>query len=187
MAITQRLTLEEFLRLPEEKPALEYWRGEVLQKVSPRAPHGALQFGFGRRIDDVPALRRLVRVFTETRVSFAGESVVPDLVVYRRDRFQRAPDGRVALNFTVPPDIALEIFSPGESWPKIVERCRWYAANGVALAIAAHPFRRVVRLFRAGYDSGDLGGSEPLDLGDVLPGFVLTADEFFAPLEADWE
>ena len=27
------MTLEQFLRLPEEEPALEYWDGEVTQKV----------------------------------------------------------------------------------------------------------------------------------------------------------
>ncbi len=188
MAITrQRLTLEQFLQLPPEKPALEFWRGEVSQKVSPKGPHGALQYGFGRRIDDIGPHRRLVRVFTETRVTFAGVSTVPDLIVYSRERVPRDVAGRVAEDFTVPPDIAVEILSPGQSRRDLIARCRWYAENGVALVIFADPRRRTVRLFHAGADSGDLRGADRLDLGAVLPDFSLTVDEFFEPLAVDWE
>ena len=36
MAVSQQqITLEEFLALPEQKPALEYFDGEVTQKVPP--------------------------------------------------------------------------------------------------------------------------------------------------------
>ena len=35
------LTLEAFLALPEEKPALEYIDGTVRQKVAPRPAHSA--------------------------------------------------------------------------------------------------------------------------------------------------
>lgn len=188
MAIArQRLTLEEFLCLPESEPALEYWRGEVTQKVSPKGPHGAIQYGFGRRIDDVGPLRRLVRVFTETRVTFASISTVPDLIVYRRERVPRDVSGRVAEDFTVPPDVAVEILSRGQSPRELVARCRWYVEHGVPLAIFADPLRGVARLFRTGAESGDLRGSDLLDLGDVLPDFALTVDELFAPLAADWE
>jgi Uma2 family endonuclease len=37
------LTLEELLKLPEEKPALEYVDGVITQKVVPSGPHGKLQ------------------------------------------------------------------------------------------------------------------------------------------------
>ncbi len=188
MAIArQGLTLEEFLGLPEAEPALEYWRAEVTQKVSPKGPHGALQYGFGRRIDDVGSLRRLVRVFTETRVTFAGVSTVPDLIVYRRDRVPRDSNGRVAEDFTTPPDIAVEILSLGQSRRELMARCRWYVENGVPLAVFADPLRLVARLFRTGGESGDLHGGDVLDLGDVLPGFTITIDELFAPVAADWE
>ena len=44
MAVAGRkLTLEEFLALPEEKPALEFVAGAVRQKVSPETQHSLLQ------------------------------------------------------------------------------------------------------------------------------------------------
>ncbi len=46
MVVARRrmITLEEFLALPEEEPALEYADGEVTQKRSPSYRHGRLQF-----------------------------------------------------------------------------------------------------------------------------------------------
>ena len=184
---SERLTLEAFLRLPEQEPPLEFWHGEVTQKMPPMGPHGALQYGLGRRIDDNRRLRQLVRIFTETRLILTGVSTVPDLVIYRRERVPRDAHGQVAEYFTTPPDVAVEILSPGQSRTRLMARSRWYVAHGVRLAVFADPRRRVVRLFRPGSESGDQRGADLLDLADVLPGFSLTVDDFFAPLSADWQ
>lgn len=187
MAIaSQRLTLETFLRLPEQEPPLEFWHGEVTQKLPPMGPHGAIQFTFGERISRVAGPGRPFRIFTETRVIFTGVSTVPDLVIYRRERVPRDAQGQVAEYFTTPPDVAVEIVSPGQSRTRLVARCRWYVANGVRLAVFADPRRRVVRLFRPGQESGDVRSADLLDLTDVIPGFTLTVDDFFAPMSADW-
>ena len=187
MAIaSQRLTLETFLRLPEQEPPLEFWHGEVTQKVPPMGPHGALQSGIVDLIGRALGAGRPFRVFTETRITFTGVSTVPDFVVYRRERIPRDSQGQLADDTTVPPDIAVEIVSPGQSRTRLLARCRWYVANGVRLAVFADPRRRVVRLFRPSSESSDHRGSDLLDLSDVLPGFGLTVDEFFAPLSADW-
>src|SRR5205823_3342989 len=54
MAITQRpMTLEEFLDLPEKKPALEYDDGVVTQKVSPQGQHSRLQFVIDQLINRI--------------------------------------------------------------------------------------------------------------------------------------
>ena len=188
MAIaSERLTLEAFLRLPEQEPPLEYWHGEVTQKVAPSFPHGALQYGFAEGISLATRPARPFRVFTETRIILAGVSTVPDLIVYRRERVPRDAHGQMPDYTTVPPDVAVEIVSPGQSRTRLLARCRWYVAQGVRLAVFADPRRRVVRLVRPGAETGDLRGPEQLDLGDVLPGFTLTVDDFFAPLSADWE
>ena len=51
MAVTpQRMTLADFLRLPEENPALELRQGVVSQKMPPSGPHGSIQMGFGAQV-----------------------------------------------------------------------------------------------------------------------------------------
>lgn len=188
MAIArQRITLEEFLRLPEAEPPYEFWHGEVTQKVSPLGPHIAVQAGLLELIVRMAGPGRPFRGFPEARLIFGGVTTVPDLVVYRRERIPRDARGDVAEYFRTPPDVVVEIVSPGQSRTKLLARCRWYVSNGIRLALFAGPRRRTVRLFRPGAESGDLRGTDQLDLTDVLPGFVLSVDDFFAPLSADWE
>src|SRR6266511_3509189 len=113
MAVTRRrLTLDEFLELPEEEPALEYEAGKVTQKVSPKGKHGRLQAALAELINRFTGPRRLALAFTETRATFAGASRVPDLVVYRWARIPRDESGEVADDIFDPPDIAVEIASP---------------------------------------------------------------------------
>lgn len=79
----QRLTLEEFLRLPEEKPALEYFQGRVTQKVSPKGRHSALQAAAVSFVNSVARPGRIAFAFPELRATWAGASLVPDVAVYR--------------------------------------------------------------------------------------------------------
>src|SRR5437870_3575677 len=123
--VQQRLTLEEFLKLPEEEPALEYEDGEVTQKVSPRGRHSVLQGEFVQRVNTFGRPRKLARAFAELRVTFAGVSRVPDVSVYRWERIPTTPDGRIADVFQIPPDIAVEIVSPEQSVASQVRRCLW--------------------------------------------------------------
>lgn len=48
-----KISLEEFLPLPETKPASEYFGGEVYQKDMPQGKHSRLQFEFPSAIDRV--------------------------------------------------------------------------------------------------------------------------------------
>ena len=183
MAIQQRrMTLEEFLRLPEEEPPLEYLDGEVTQKVSPQGQHGTLQPAIWWLFTDFAVPRRLARAFTELRATYAGGSPVPDVAVYRWDRVPLTPEGKVANVFREPPDIAVEIVSPDQSVPKIVEKCRWYVAHGVRIALLVDPDHLTVWLFRPDAEPAVLRGADRIDLDAVLPGFELTVDALFATL-----
>ena len=91
--IGQALTLEEFLALPEEEPALEFIEGAVEQKVSPQARHGSLQWWLAARLADAATGPNSGRVFTETRVTFGGQSRIPDLVFYALARVPRTAGG----------------------------------------------------------------------------------------------
>src|SRR6266571_4566347 len=161
MAISQRrMTLEEFLRLPEEKPALEFEHGVVTQKVSPKLPHGRLQLTLGRLFDNFAEPIRLAAAFTEPRITFGGNSVVPDLAVYRWSRMPREEHGELAFDAFDPPDIAVEIRSPGQSLRGQINRCRWYVQNGVEVPLLVDPEDRAVRVFRGDANLSVLRGED---------------------------
>ena len=183
MAITERrLTLEEFLRLPEEEPPLEYLDGRVTPKVSPQGKHGMLEFGFAALINGYAVPLKLARAIPELRTTFGGGSPVPDLAVYRWDRVPVDPDGTVANVFREPPDFAIEIVSPDQSVRELIDKCQWFVDHGARIALLAHPERRWVRLFRPGAEPELLRGADRIDLDAVLPGFHLTVDDLFATL-----
>ncbi len=186
MAITQRrLTLEEFLALPEQKPVLEYWEGVVTQKVSPKGPHGRLQLKLGALLEAAAAPRKLAMVFTEVRATYADSSLVPDIAVYLWDRVPRTARGRVADDFVLTPDIAIEIVSPGQSVISQARRCRWYVEQGAKVALAVNPRNDSVTEVQAGGIERVLRGNDRLDLSPVLPDFALTVQELFDSLTLD--
>ena len=179
----KRLTLDEFLRLPEAEPALEYFAGVVSQKVSPKSYHGALQFELARLIDSSARPRKLARVFTETRATFGGASLVPDLIVLRWERIPIDTQGRMARDFLLPPDVAVEILSPGQSVTALDRRCRWYVGNGVQVALLILPDDESIRVFRPNQNPRTLRDSDVIEFGEVLPGFELMVRELFACLD----
>jgi Uma2 family endonuclease len=186
MAIAQRgLTLEQFLALPEEKPALEFVDGAVRQKVSPKGRHSVLQTALWQHFEQAGRQGGTARAFVELRTTFAGVSHVPDVSVYRRDRIPRDDRGRVANDFREPPDIVVEIVSPEQSVTRLVRGCLWYVSNGVAIALLVDPADETVLAFRPNQPTLAWHGSDRIDLSEVLPDLQLTVEELFASLQLE--
>ena len=180
MAVAEKpLTLEQFMALPEEEPPLEYADGVVTQKVSPQGQHSTLQLAFAKHLD---RWHKVARAFPELRFSCGGVSRVPDVSVYRLTRIPRDARGRVANAFTEPPDITVEIVSPGQSVNALVRRSLWYVSHGVLVALLVDPDDESVLAFRPEGAPTGLHGADQIDLSEVLPNFKLTVDELFESL-----
>lgn len=186
MALTRSLTLDEFLLQPEEQPALEYERGVITQKMSPQPRHGKLQLTLCMRFESHGYPEQLASAFSETRVIWPTEGVsyVPDVIVFRPERVPFGPDGEIADHFLVPPDVAIEIPSPGQCLETQMSRCRWYVAHGVRVSLLAHPDRHAVWVFRPDMEIGPLVGDAVVDLRDVFDGFSFVVSDVFRALRA---
>lgn len=183
MAVTTvEVTFDQFLNLPEEEPALEYIDGRIVQKVSPKMHRSALQLEIGTRINQFALPRKAARAFTELRTTFAGQSRVPDVAIYRWDRIPRDANGRLATDALEPPDITIEIVSPGQSMTALVRRCLWYVGHGVQLALAVDAADESVLACHPDGRIDVWHGADQIDLGDLLPEFELTTEELFACL-----
>jgi Uma2 family endonuclease len=180
--VGQRMTLDEFLALPEMTPALEYAEGKVTQKVAPQGQHVTLQDDFTQHVNALARPRKLARAYPELRATFAGLSRVPDVSVYLWHRIPRLPNGRVGNRFTEPPDIAVEIVSPDQTTTELVSKCIWYVKNGVQIALLVDPDEDTVLRFRPDAVPDVLTGDDRIDLDEVLPGFELTVNELFGGL-----
>ena len=183
MAITgRRLTLAEFLALPEEKPALEFRDGRVTQKVPPDRTHARLQSKLAELVNRFAEPRELAMAFTELRAYFGGAAFVPDVSIYRWDRIPFTDDGELEGGFGDPPAIAVEIVSPDQSVTGLVEKCLGFVEQGSEIALLVGPGDRAILDIRAGGRIRALRGADRIDLSSVLPGFDLTVDDVFALL-----
>ena len=192
-----RMTLEEFLALPEEKPYLEWENGVVVQKdmprgrkntselVPPQADHGSLQVEMAVKFDRVNRDRRLGKVFTETRFLTPGSAPVPDVSFVRKERFP--PDTRRRFGrFDLPPDIAVEIVSPDQSVREQLEKSLRYAEIGVPISLVVDGDDETIYVIRPGQPLRVLRGGDRIDLDDVLPGFDLTVQALFDSIVPNW-
>jgi Uma2 family endonuclease len=114
------VTLEEFLHLPETKPASEFINGQIIQKPMPQGKHSAIQGEFISAINQVLRSDRIARAFPELRCTFAGRSLVPDASVFIWQRIERDKDGKIADRFPIAPDWTIEILSPDQNQSKVV-------------------------------------------------------------------
>ena len=70
--LTKTLTLEEFLKLPETKPASEYINGKVVQKPMPQGKHSKLQGKLVTAINQVVEGQKIALAFPGLRCTLVG-------------------------------------------------------------------------------------------------------------------
>jgi Uma2 family endonuclease len=76
------LPLEEFLTLPETKPASEYFDGQITQKPMPAGKHSTIQCDLGATLNGLLKPNRIARAYPELRCTFGNRSIVPDLAIF---------------------------------------------------------------------------------------------------------
>jgi Uma2 family endonuclease len=178
------LTLEQFLALPEAEPALEMGPcGEIAQKVPPTTNDAALQAEIVARLNAYARTRRLGRAFTEQRVILSRVARVPDVTFYRQERLPIDANGGWIDHPQTPPDLVVEIYSPGqEDRRELVVKAAWYVEQGATLVLLVDPDKHRVTAFSADGES-IFAGDETLPLTEILAGLQLTPSEIFAALE----
>ena len=118
---SKTLTLEEFLKLPETKPANEYIDGQIIQKPMPQGKHSTIQGELVTTINAVVKPKRIARAFPELRCSFGGRSTVPDVSIFVWEWIPRDDNGEIANSFPIAPDWIVEILSPDQNQTKVTK------------------------------------------------------------------
>lgn len=102
------LTLDEFLKLPETKPASEFIDGHIIQKSMPQGKHSTIQGDLIPAINGILKPQPIARAYPEWRCTFGGRSVVPGVTVFSWSRIPRDDNGKVSNAFLIPPDWTIE-------------------------------------------------------------------------------
>jgi Uma2 family endonuclease len=176
--VTQSLTLEEFLKLPETKPASEFINGEIIQKPMPQGEHSRLQFKLCAVVNEVAEPQKIAIAFPELRCTFGGDSVVPDVVVFRWERIPVRPSGRIANRFEIHPDWSIEILSPDQSQTKVLGKLLHCSQHGTELGWLIDPEEESILIVFADQRVQLLRGTAQLPILSEI-GLELTVEQVF--------
>jgi len=113
-------------------------------------------------------------------VILGADTYVPDAIVYLWDRVPEDENGRLPRYFTIPPDLALEILSHGQTVGSLLDRCRELVGHGVRVALLADPEHGAVHVIRPGTELGPLHEGDAIDITDILSDFQLTVADVLA-------
>jgi Uma2 family endonuclease len=133
------ISLSEFLQLPETKPASEYIDSQIIQKPMPQGQHSLIQRELLLTISPILNNQGIAQAFPELRCTFGGRSVVPDVVVFQKNRIPRLANGKIANAFEIAPDWTIEILSPDQSTTKVLKNIRHCLDHGSQIGWLINP------------------------------------------------
>jgi len=164
------LTYDDLQNLPEDGHRYELLDGALLVTPSPNHAHQrcVLSLAVVLRYAAPPDLEVIIAPFDwliGPRTSFE-----PDILVARRaDIGER--------NLPLPPVLAVEVVSPGDSSTEVHEKALDWLAAGARLVLVVHPRPRTITAHRSATDIQILHEADTLDAGDVVDGWRVGVGE----------
>lgn len=184
MVIKTRLTLDEFLALPETEPPSEFICGEVIQKPMPSPFHSPVVARACRLFDEELERTGEGFVMSDPRHADRDEdrAYLPDVAIVRASRMPRdhATLFRGPLEF--PPDIAIEVLSPDDRPSRVSNKVSFYLRSGTEIVWLIDPEERTLTEHRRGDLSRIYTATEEVSAAPVLANFRLDLARLFAVL-----
>jgi Uma2 family endonuclease len=172
------LPIEEFLALPETKPASEYIDGQIYQKPMPQFQHSTFQIEIATAINLIGKPQKLAFAFPELRCNFGNVSIVPDIAVMRWANIPFLPNKRVANQVPVAPDWIIEILSPDQSPLRVMNKISSAITNGSELGWLISPAQDFIMVYEGDRFPEKMSGKDILPVLDVL-NWQVTVDDVF--------
>jgi Uma2 family endonuclease len=180
-----KISLEEFLLLPETKPASEYVDGQISQKAMPQGKHSTLQTRFGNRINQVGEPQKLAFAFSELRCTFGGRSIVPDIAVFEWSRILLNAKGEIENRLEIVPDWTIEILSPDPNPTLVINNILFCLNHNAKLGWLIDPEEKLVLVFKPQQQPEAKENQDILPVLDVLSGLQMSAADLFGLLSFD--
>ena len=78
-----------------------------------------------------------------------------------------------------PPDLAVEVLSPGDRRGKVNKKISLWLSSGTKQVWTVDPKHRTVTIYRSEVDTTTFSGSDYLESQDLFPGFQLSLERIF--------
>jgi Uma2 family endonuclease len=179
----QRLTLAEFLALPEGDVIYEFVNEQAVPKfssseMSPKFFHSSITGALFILLSQWSQQRGRVRIEWAVALTRANEPwvPVPDLTYVSYDRLpanwvQDEP-------CPVSPELVIEIISPGQTFGEMIEKATDYLAAGIACVWVIDPRVKSITVFWPDALPRTYRGDRAIE-NPILPGLRLTAQQVF--------
>jgi len=179
---TALMTAEELMQLPDDDLRHELINGELITMPVPRLPHGRIitrlmvplaQFAWDHDLGEVYDTSGF-------QLTWNPDTVVgPDISFISKERLEQAGD--VKGYWQGPPDLAVEVYSPGYRPGKVSERISRLFNAGTKQVWIVHLKHSTVAVYRSESDVTTFSGSDYLEAQDLFPGFRISLDRIFGP------
>lgn len=174
-------TAGELLKKPDDGFRYELVRGE-LRKMAPAGyEHGATVMNISTPLDQHVRANNLGRLYAaETGFLIRSDPDTvraPDVAFVSRERI---PDPASARGyFPGPPDLAIEVISPGDSFTDVEEKVFDWLSAGTRMAVTVNPRNGTVTVYGSLTDIVVLTEKDTLDGGAVVPGWSMLVAKIF--------
>ncbi len=182
--LVKSLTIDEFLKLPETKPACELIDGVVITKPSPQGKHSTIQLDLGSSINLALKPQRIARAYSELRCNIGDRSLIPDISVFVWERSPRDRDGKVSNKFDIAPDWVVEILPPDQNQTKVIRNILYCLDHGSEMGWLIVPDDEIVFVyFRDRTIAVFENKSDILPVPSFAKDFQITLGDLFSWLE----
>lgn len=179
---TALMTAEELMQLPHDDLRHELINGELITMPLPKLPHGriATRLGFQimRFVLENDDLGEVYIGDVGFQLTWNPDTVLsPDISFISKERQEQAGDAEGYGQG--PPDLAVEVYSPGYRPGEISKRIsRWFSVGTKQVWVVALK-QSTVAVYRSESDVETFSGSDYLEAQDLLPGFRISLERIF--------
>lgn len=181
MTIQELMTADQLFDLPRNGKRRELVKGELREMAPAGGAHGAIAFRLSLRLGNYVESHNLGVLFaaeTGFIVSRDPDTVrAPDIAFVSRDRIP--PAGIPKKFFPGPPDLAVEVLSPGDTAIEIEEKVTDWLSAGSRLVWVVNSQLQTVTVYHPGPQVRIMRSAEILSGEDVLPGLQIRVADIF--------
>ncbi len=179
---TALMTAEDLLRLPRGYYRAELINGELIKMPLPELPHGRIATRLAVSLAQFVSEHGLGEAFNEIgfKLTSNPDTVLgPDVCFISKWRLEEIGD--VTGYWLGPPDLAVEVLSPGDRPGKVNKKISQWLGFGTKQVWIVDPKHSTVTVYRSPSDTTRFSGSDYLEAQDLLPGFRISLDRIFGP------
>ena len=172
------MTVEEFMNLDDDYHRHELIKGELLTMTPPKPLHGRIVANLTFLLLQHARRNRLGDVLAESgyRLERDPDTVLaPDVSFVSVERIDRTDEHY----YDGPPDLAVEVLSPGDRRSYVERKLALYLETGTRSVWLVNPRRRTVEVISSLNDRRTFHDTDEL-VDDTVAGFRVKVSEIFA-------